>query len=51
MDKNELVKNDEGNIIGCKHCGSRNIRKDGWSYYSNNGTVTIVIENLRIPEC
>ena len=36
MDKNELVKNDEGNIIGCKHCGSRNIRKDGWSYYRNS---------------
>jgi hypothetical protein len=33
MDKKQIVKDESGNIIGCKNCGSRSIRKDGFNYY------------------
>ena len=37
MDKSpRLAKDSLGNIVGCKHCGSRNIRKDGFNYYGKN---------------
>lgn len=29
----EFRKDDDGNIIGCPHCGARSLRKDGFSYY------------------
>ena len=29
----ELRKDDSGNIIACPSCGSRRMRKDGWSYW------------------
>ena len=28
-----IRKDEDGNIIGCKHCGSRQLRKDGWQYW------------------
>jgi hypothetical protein len=27
-----IIKDDDGNIIGCSHCGSRSLRKDGFNY-------------------
>ena len=27
-----IVKDIDGHIIGCPHCGSRDIRKDGFDY-------------------
>ena len=33
MANNPLVKDADGNIIACKFCGSRTIRKDGFNYY------------------
>ena len=32
----EFRKDDDGNIIGCPHCGARNLRKDGFSYYKDS---------------
>ena len=32
----EFRKDDDGNIIGCPHCGARSLRKDGFSYYKKN---------------
>ena len=29
----EIRKDDDGNIIACPKCGSRRLRKDGWSYW------------------
>ena len=31
-----IVKDAEGNIIGCCHCGARTLRKDGFNYYANS---------------
>ena len=31
-----IVKDAEGNIIGCSHCGAKSLRKDGFNYYSNS---------------
>ena len=28
-----MRKDEEGNIIGCPKCGSRNVKKDGWQYW------------------
>ena len=45
-----LVQDVDGNIIGCKHCGSRDIRKFGFLYRAkvknNNGCVIIVEKEL-----
>ena len=30
-----IRKDAEGNVIGCKHCGSRQLRKDGWQYWKS----------------
>ena len=30
-----IVQDIDGNIIGCKHCGSRDIRKFGFLYRAN----------------
>ena len=30
-----IRKDEEGNIIGCKHCGSRQLKKDGWQYWKS----------------
>ena len=32
----EIRKDIDGNVITCRHCGSRNLRKDGWQYWKNN---------------
>ena len=29
----DIRKDDEGNIIGCDKCGSRQLKKDGWAYW------------------
>ena len=28
-----MVKDNDGNVIGCPHCGARTLRKDGFNYY------------------
>ena len=32
----EIVQDVEGNIIGCRYCGSRSIRKFGYLYRANS---------------
>ena len=29
----DIRKDDDGNIIGCDKCGSRQLKKDGWAYW------------------
>ena len=31
-----IVKDKDGNIIACRKCGARNLRKDGFQYWKNN---------------
>jgi len=31
-----MRKNEDGHIIACPKCGSRNLRKDGWQYWKDN---------------
>ena len=32
----EIVQDIDGNIIGCRYCGSRSIRKFGYLYRANS---------------
>ena len=44
-----IRKDEEGNIIGCKHCGSRQLKKDGCNIgkvkKDKGGCVILVLKN------